>query len=307
MATGFLRGGIGGFLKSSTGAAAGGHKEIRVGVALAYVEVVKELGASWLEKNLLFFIRHILEVVYKCGPLAYTTNPAHAAEVVYMRRCISYIFRNTLGQLLSEPAQILACKHLGELLNEYINSFDCSMETEERILNADAYSSAQTSIVILMEISSLVRQIGTSVTPLFVEASGIMEPVFACLLHPIHATRIAAAWCLRCVTYSVPSQATPIVDRCINRLEHMKKSGEAVSGCSLALAGLLAGSQDSQLGIPFCKSRQVFSAAEDMIKTATQTCKLAHKKLQAGWMLITAVTSMGKLLLFSWVDLCKCR
>lgn len=230
MATGFLRGGIGGFLKSSTGAASGGHKEIRVGVALAYVEVAKELGAGWLEKNLLFFIRHVLEVVYRTGkypfcfhknlflgPLAYTTNSTQAAEVVYMRRCISYIFRETLGQLLSEPAQINACKHLGELLNEYINSFDCSMETEERILNADAYSSAQASIISLMEIGSLVRQIGTSVTPLFVEASGIMEPVFACLLHPIYATRTAAAWCLRCVTYSVPSQATPIVDRCINR------------------------------------------------------------------------------------------
>lgn len=93
----------------------------------------------------------------------------------------------------------------------------------------------------LQELASLVKQIGSSVTPLFVEASGellispfkvivnsfrdtirdlgIMEPVFASLLHPVPATRIAGAWCLRAVTYSVPGQLTPLIDRCLSRFE----------------------------------------------------------------------------------------
>ena len=214
-----------------------------------------------------------------------------------MRRCISFIFRHTLGQILSEPSQISACKIFGDLLNDYISSFDCTVESDdERILDADAYSSAQVTVVSLLEISALVRQIGTAVTSLFVEASGIMEPVFACLQHPIIGTRLAAAWCLRCVTYSVPSQRTPLIDRCINRLsrlEHLKKSPEAISGYALALAALLAGANDCEMGIPFTKSRQVFTIAEDMIKSACQTSKLALQKIKSGWLLVAAVITMG--------------
>ncbi|PIO53129.1 hypothetical protein TELCIR_25551, partial [Teladorsagia circumcincta] len=100
--------------------------------------------------------------------------------------------------MLSEQAQITACKYLGQLLADYINSFDYTIEpTVERILGAEAYASAQAAVVATLEISNLVRQIGTAVTPLFVEASGIMEPVFACLLHPILSARTATAWCLR--------------------------------------------------------------------------------------------------------------
>lgn len=43
----------------------------------------------------------------------------------------------------------------------------------DRVLGPEAYASAEASIAILLEISCLVRQIGTAVTPLFVEASGI--------------------------------------------------------------------------------------------------------------------------------------
>lgn len=98
----------------------------------------------------------------------------------------------------------------------------------------------------------------------------------------------------------MPSQATPLIDRCLNRLEHMKRMPEAINGFALALTGLLAGSKDSELGIPFCKSRQVFEAADDMIRTATQSPKLAQKKMQSGWLLISAVISMGKKYFFSY-------
>ena len=55
-----------------------------------------------------------------------------------------------------------------------------------------------------------------------------MEPVFACLLHPILVVRAATAWCLRCLTLAVPSQLTPLIDRCLSRLEHMKASADAI-------------------------------------------------------------------------------
>ena len=80
-----------------------------------------------------------------------------------------------------------------------------------------------------------------------------MEPVFHNLIHPIASTRVAAAWCLRCITLAVPSQLTPLIDRCLKRL----KASEAISGHSLALAALVAGSIDCKLGIPLGKPKQV--------------------------------------------------
>ncbi|WKY11159.1 hypothetical protein Q1695_003033 [Nippostrongylus brasiliensis] len=312
LAASFLRGGIGGFLKGSSSyssATAGGQKDVRAGIAMGYVELMREMGATWLERNLGTICRHLLEVSAKCGCLAYTnaredyldrrkrkrkSSPVQAGEAVYLRRCVSYILRATVGTMLSEQAQIAACKYLGQLLADYINSFDYSVEpTVERVLGAEAYASAQAAVVATLELSNLVRQIGTAVTPLFVEASGIMEPVFACLLHPILSARTATAWCLRCVTMAVPSQLTPLIDRCISRLEHMKSCSDAISGYSLALAALIAAASDCKLGIPHAKPKQVLTCAEDMLKTATQQSRLAVAKISAGYLLLNAVVSMG--------------
>uniref|UniRef100_A0A1I8EY56 HEAT repeat-containing protein 5B n=1 Tax=Wuchereria bancrofti TaxID=6293 RepID=A0A1I8EY56_WUCBA len=292
---GFLRGGIGGFLKTGAVAVTGGQKEIRIGVALAYVALLRELGPLWLEKNLVFVIKHLMDVIAKCGPLAYTNNPIQAVEVIYMRRCIGYILRSTIGTVLGEQAQIAVCRQLGAVLADCISSFtDYNLDSgTERMLGPEAYANAQTTIIVLSEISCLVRQIGTAVTPLFTEASGIMEPVFACLLHPVQAARIAASWCLRCITVSVPSQLTPLIDRCISRLEHMKSCGDAISGYSFALSALLVSSVECKLGIPHAKSRQVFTIAEDMIRTASQASSLAQVKSQAGWILVSAVLKLG--------------
>lgn len=119
-----------------------------------------------------------------------------------MRRCVGYILRSTVGAVLGEQAQIAACKQLGMILADCVNTFgkviklslalqfvihqknflpclivvrlsDYSLDPGvERALGPEAYANAQTSVTILLEISCLARQIGTAVTPLFVEASG---------------------------------------------------------------------------------------------------------------------------------------
>ena len=102
MRGGFLRGGIGGFLKGGAGAAVGGHREIRVGVALvrskrrrwrrrarirrldrrlqAYVEVARELGMRWLERNLLSWQKHLLDVARRAGALSFTKFAAFRSQ-----------------------------------------------------------------------------------------------------------------------------------------------------------------------------------------------------------------------------------
>lgn len=50
------------------------------------------------------------------------------------------------------------------------------------------------------------------------------------LIHPCHAARLGAAWCLRCICVAVPTQITPLIDRCVDAIENMRTSPEAISG-----------------------------------------------------------------------------
>ena len=85
--------------------------------------------------------------------------------------------------------------------------------------------------------------------------SGIIEPVVSVLLHPSPAARLAAAWCLRSIAVALPSQMTILIERCMNRMHHLKSSPEAISGYSFALAALLGGVKDTALGIPHSKGK----------------------------------------------------
>jgi len=80
------------------------------------VEFVHSLDSSWLEKSLNIFMRHILELV---------ANPKSASshvDAVYSRKCVSFILRSVLGQMLSEKAQSSACKELTLIVKKQMSS-----------------------------------------------------------------------------------------------------------------------------------------------------------------------------------------
>jgi len=58
-------------------------------------------------------------------------------------------------------------------------------------------------------------------------------------------------------------------------LKNDRKTPLAIAGYSTALAALTAGSLQTELGIPFQKTHDVFDIAEEMIRTASERLKLA--------------------------------
>lgn len=75
------------------------------------------------------------------------------------------------------------------------------------------------------------------------------------LIHPSAAARLSASWCLGSISVALPSQLTPLVDRCIERMNKLKSSPEAVSGYSSALTSLLGRVYQCPLGIPHAKGK----------------------------------------------------
>ncbi|KAJ9574541.1 hypothetical protein L9F63_008280 [Diploptera punctata] len=131
----------------------------------------------------------------------------------------------------------------------------------------------------------------------------------AVLVHPCQAARLAAAWCLRCICVAVPSQITPLIDRCVEGIENMRTSPEAIAGYSGALAAVLGSVRLSPLGVPHTKGKVsfffcccffsffvalvIFNTAEELLRSASQNSRLSLNRTQAGWLLIGAIMTLG--------------
>ncbi|XP_076463435.1 HEAT repeat-containing protein 5B-like isoform X2 [Babylonia areolata] len=294
LASGFLKGGMG-FLKGSAAGdmikgGASVNREIRVGITHAYVELMKCMGGLWLERNISVFLGHVLDLV--ANPRATTTH----VDAVYARKCILFIMRSVIGGMLGEKAQIAAAKEICQIIIRQMNAVgEATVEAAEgKTQAADLTASQHVLVCALHELGSLVLRLGTSASPLVQEpATGIIEPVVSVLIHPSHAARLSASWCLGSIAVALPSQLTPLLDRCVERMEKLKSSPEAVSGYSSALAALLGGVYQCPLGIPHAKGKQIFSIAEELLRTASQNSRLSLQRTQSGWLLLGALMTLG--------------
>lgn len=294
LASGFLKGGMG-FLKGSTAGemikgSGSVNREIRVGITHAYVELIKCMGGLWLERNISVFLNHVLDLV--ANPRA---TPTHV-DAVYARKCVLFIMRSVIGGMLGEKAQIAAAKEICQIIIKQMNTVgEATVDVAEgKSQAADLTASQHVLVCALHELGSLVLRLGTSASPLVAEpATGIIEPVVSVLIHPSHAARLSASWCLGSIAVALPSQLTPLLDRCVERMEKLKSSPEAVSGYSSALASLLGGVYQCPLGIPHAKGKQIFSIAEELLRTASQNSRLSLQRTQSGWLLLGALMTLG--------------
>ena len=74
--------------------------------------------------------------------------------------------------------------------------------------------------------------------PTTIGATKLLEVLVSVLPHSSAAPRAAAAWCLRCMAIACPTHLTPAIDVCLEGLENLRSSPEAVVGYSSALAAL---------------------------------------------------------------------
>lgn len=89
-------------------------QELRIGLTYSYVELIKLLGSSLLEKHLSTYINSILELIKNCKGL--NTE----IEIITLRKCVNYIFRSTIGLMLNERSQITAAKEIIFMIKKHI-------------------------------------------------------------------------------------------------------------------------------------------------------------------------------------------
>ncbi|XP_059505188.1 HEAT repeat-containing protein 5A isoform X2 [Stegostoma tigrinum] len=293
LASGFLRG-VSGFLRVSGEMLKGGssvNRDIRIGVTQAYVAFISTLGGQWLELNFAALLEHILELM--SHPKATQTQ----IDAICCRRCVSFILRTTVGSLLGEKAQIAAAKEICQVVGKQKKAVDAAMSDTNMEIKLDAMdvsASQHVLICALQEFGSLVQGLGSTAAPLLQDSTiGVLDKVISVLLHPSVSARLAAAWCLRCFAVALPSEVSPLLDRCTERLSALRSSPEAVTGYSFAIAALLGAVQQCPLGIPHEKGKLIMTQAEDFLRTAIQNSRLSVQRTQAGWLLFSALMTLG--------------
>ncbi|NXX91465.1 HTR5A protein, partial [Centropus bengalensis] len=295
LGTGFMRGSYG-FLRASGDMLKGTSsvsRDVRVGVTQAYVVFVSTLGAQWLERNFSTFLSHILDLVSQSHPKAMQNQ----MDAIGCRCCVSFILRATVGGLLGEKAQIAAAKEICQAIWKLKKVVDAAMSDsnlETRISTTDVTASQHVLVCALQELGSLIHGLGTTAAPLLQDSStGVLEAVISVILHPSVSVRLAAAWCLRCIAVALPSYVSLLLDRCIERLSALKSSPEALTGYSFAVAALLGAVKHSSLGIPHGKGKVIMTVAEDLLCSASQNSRISLQRMQAGWLLIAALMTLG--------------
>ncbi len=229
-----------GFLKGGSGSSLikGGSpvsQEVRVGVTHCYVVMVQALGTDWLERNLGAVLNHVLELV------SHPKAAASHVDAVYSRRCVGHTVQLLLGKLLGERAQLGACRELVRTVDRLMGSLDVHQENaKEYYGNSETAHSQHQLVVALQELGALFLRLGTASRSLAADQHlRLAEVLLSVLLHPCQSPRLAAAFCLRSLCMAAPSYLTPTVDRCLDGLEKLKASSEAVAGYSGAVAALL--------------------------------------------------------------------
>ncbi|NXO82773.1 HTR5A protein, partial [Sitta europaea] len=295
LGTGFLRGSCG-FLRASGDMLKGTSsvsRDVRVGVTQAYVVFVSTLGAQWLERNFSALLSHILDLVSQSHPKAIQSP----MDAIGCRRCVSFILRATVGGLLGEKAQIAAAKEICQAIWKLKKVVDAAMSDgnlETKINTTDVTASQHVLVCALQELGSLIHGLGTTAAPLLQDSStGVLEAVISVILHPSISVRLTAAWCLRCIALALPSYVSLLLDRCIERLSALKSCPEAVTGYSFAVAALLGAVKHCPLGIPHGKGKVIMTVAEDLLCSASQNSRMSLQRMQAGWLLIAALMTLG--------------
>ena len=275
LAQGFLKGGVGSFLKAGVVS-----PELRVGVSHSYVVMLQQLGPAYLETNLRLILNQVLELA------GATKAGSSHTETVCCRNCVIFILSSVLGRLLREKAQLAACKELVAVLARTA----AAAEREE----AGREGQADLQVAALTLLGSLAARLGTVTTSLLTDSSlKLLDTVFSCLLSPSLPVRLAASQCLRALSSAVPSVLTPLLDKCCEALQTYKSSPEAVSGYSCGLAGLLGAVRETPNGVPHTRGKIIFNCGEELLRSASQNSRLSKERTKAGWLLIGSIMSLG--------------
>jgi hypothetical protein len=109
-------------------------------------------------------------------------------------------------------------------------------------------------ICALHELSLLIQSFGISTFSLLQDSCrSLMDTLFLVILNSSHSVRLSVAWCFRSIGVALPSLMTPLIDKCLEKINDLTKQStlyntDAIAGFALVLQALLGAVHQCPLG-----------------------------------------------------------
>ena len=235
----------------------------------AYVIFLTEMGGGWVERHLPTMTQHILSLLSHPKATATHIDAVYSRKCVsFVLRSVfgqllgesaQFIAAKHLCQLIIQTTGTSSRGQRSEVMGREAEDGNAGGGNGEREGRDRSSSHLQTQqqqqqhvvICAILEVGALVFNLNTAALPL-VASDGVMAggrgheddpapsskqqqpPLFAALnsilMLPHLAPRLAAAWCLHCVSLALPSQLCYLITHCLDQLRDPKKQTQVLGG-----------------------------------------------------------------------------
>ncbi|KAI7854364.1 armadillo-type protein [Circinella umbellata] len=261
-------------------------REFKIGIIETYATLFVLLGTEFVESNYPVIARHVLKEL-----LDGTKQSLATSDGSFARAQVFFLLHSTIGKrLLSEQGQAMAIRHL---ISEWVKSWP-PLKRNQLPPNKHALICATNLI------SALVCELGGGAS---VVKDIVVDPLFVLLTHPNFSVQAAAAWCIRCVCYSVPSNLPYLLPRALNTLEKDLANISNPSTTPDLLRRVIAyaytvGSIMSvfparPIYTSFELSARAMSLATHLLKNPSKSSAIAGIQIQVAWILVGSLMSLG--------------
>ncbi|SDA02873.1 BZ3501_MvSof-1269-A2-R1_Chr11g02774 [Microbotryum saponariae] len=291
-------------------------RKLRNAIIDVYGQLLTSLGAGWVEQNYAEVLQHLINEI-GCGVAAGTgwkswhprmierIEPSKAKyEALAARKSVGILLRDIIsGRLLSESAQILAVREIGQL---YLKRWPS-------LLPSQVPPSKQALVIALEETSGLLAALGCA--PMVVQ-DALYDPLLRLVSHPSHSVQIAAAWALRTFCDNAPTRLSATIVQLVELLNKdlaviaqkpnessgasgSNKEGGTPSprravGHAHALAALINLIPHQPLYVSFDISAKCMSLAIQLLKqSANHELIVSGVEIHVAWILVSALMSLG--------------
>ena len=164
-------------------------------------------------------------------------------------------------------------------------------------------------ICILNQFSLLIQNFDISTFLLLQENSNrLIDTLFLIIHNPSHSVRLSGAWCFRSIGIKFPSLLTPLIDKCLEKINDLIKQSttnniDSIAAFALVLQALLGAVHQCPLGVPFDRIKTIFNFAKNLLCTSItstvnqQQSLILHHILQrthTAWNLLSACCTLDQ-------------
>ncbi|KAI9492675.1 hypothetical protein BDB00DRAFT_420321 [Zychaea mexicana] len=261
-------------------------REFKIGIIETYATLFVLLGTEFVENNYAVIARHILKEL-----LDGTKQSLASSDGSFARAQVFFLLHSTIGKrLLSEQGQAMAIRHL---VAEWVKSWP-PLKRNQLPPNKHALICATNLI------SALVCELGGGANAV---KDIVVDPLFVLLTHPSFAVQTAAAWCIRCVCYSVPSNLPYLLPRALNSLEKDLSNMSNPSttpellrrtiAYAYTLGAIMSVFPARPIYTSFELSARAMSLATQLLKNPSKSAHIASIQSQVAWILVGSLMCLG--------------